>query len=457
MRAAAPAVSGGTGEGRLALPVVLFFVGMILPPEVSVSVGSFRMSGYRVVLIAMIVPLLFMLLAGRRGRINVFDILVIAHALWAVAALVVWGGLQGVESGGIYFIECVGAYLLGRVFIRDEADFRRFAGAFVALVVGMLVVTLPESLTGVHFVRDTAAAGLGGPGAPYIDPRMGIERAFGPFDHPILYGVFSASAFSLAYFVVTDRNPFTGKGAGVCGGVVLATFLSASGGPYTALAAQMAVCGWERVTKGLAGRWLLLIGLFVLLYVAIDLLSNRSPVHVFVSYLTFSTQSAYNRINIFHFGSAEVAQNPVFGIGLGDWERPPWMSDSVDNFWLLTAMRYGLPALALLAGMLLALVVTVAHRPLSPRQKKCAHGWAFTLFGLAVVACTVHLWNALFVLFLFLIGSGVWLTEARAGTSAAQPVPTARAPAAAPSRPGRDGPRPGRGLVRPDGTPERLF
>ena len=51
-----------------------------------------------------------------------------------------------------------------------------------------------------------------------------------------------------------------------------------------------------------------------------------------MTYFTFSTTSAYNRIIIFEYGSAEVMRNPIFGIGLGDWIRPVWMSDSMDNF-----------------------------------------------------------------------------------------------------------------------------
>ena len=44
---------------------------------------------------------------------------------------------------------------------------------------------------------------------------------------------------------------------------------------------------------------------------------------------------------------------------------------------------------------------------------RARHAWAFTLFGITVAAATVHLWNALFVLFLFLIGAGAWLIDAK--------------------------------------------
>ena len=196
--------------------------------------------------------------------------------------------------------------------------------------------------------------------------------------------------------------------------VVIATFLSASGGPYTVLILQMFVVGWERMTRGFEARWPLLFSIFGLTYVLIDLLSNRTPFHVFVSYFSFSVQSAYNRINIWNYGTAEVARHPIFGIGFNDWIRGPWMSDSMDNFWLLTAMRYGIPSFLFLAALLIGLVyATSGNKKVPQRWRNARHGWSFTLFGIAVASGTVHLWNALFVMFLFLIGSGVWMYNTR--------------------------------------------
>jgi hypothetical protein len=395
--------------------VAIFFLAMMLPTAVSVNLGGLRLSAYRVVLIVMILPMLVQLLTGQRGRAHVFDLLVLAHCGWAVLALIAWGGLaQGIESGGIYVVECAGAYLLGRLYIRSYADFSAVARAYVALVVATLAFTIPEALTGIHFLHDGISGAVGGPMAPFIEPRMGLERTFGPFDHPILYGVFSASAFSLAYFVVAERRLMNVSGMAKVMGVGLATFMSASGGPYLVLMMQGFVAAWERVLGKVQGRWAALFTLFGLTYVAIDLFSTKTPFHVFVNYFTFSKQSAYNRILIFEYGTAEVARHPIFGIGLGDWERPVWMSDSMDNFWLVTAVRYGIPALVLLLGLLLGLVYAVGRRKgLPPEWRRARHAWAFTLFGITVAAATVHLWNALFVLFLFLIGAGAWLIDAR--------------------------------------------
>jgi hypothetical protein len=174
---------------------------------------------------------------------------------------------------------------------------------------------------------------------------------------------------------------------------------------------QIFVAGWDRALQ-FVGRWRLLFTLMGLTYVGIDLFSNRTPFHVFVSYFTFSAHSAYNRINIWIYGTAEVARHPIFGIGLGDWIRAPWMSDSMDNFWLLITVRYGVPALLFLLATVFGLVIAAGLRKNLPLEWRHArHAWAFTLFGISVAAATVHLWNALFVLFMFLVGSGAWMAD----------------------------------------------
>jgi hypothetical protein len=417
----------------VALPVAIFFFGMLLPTAVSLNLGGLRLSVYRIVLIVMFVPMLVQLLSGRAGRLTVFDALVLAHCAWALLALIKWGGpAQGIESGGIYIVEFAGAYLLGRLYIRSYEDFAAMARAYVALVVAMLVFTIPEALTSVHILHDSISAAFGGPPAPFIEQRMGLERTFGPFDHPILYGVFSASAFSLGYFVVAKRRLMNMGGMAQVAGVGVATFMSASGGPYVVLMMQAFVAAWQRVLGRVKGRWAALFALFAVTYVAIDLFSTKTPFHVFINNFTFSTQSAYNRILIFEFGTAEVARHPFFGIGLGDWERPAWMSDSMDNFWLVVAVRYGLPALAFLLALLLGLVWCASRRKGLPEDwRRARHAWAFTLFGITVAAATVHLWNALFVLFVFLIGSGAWLVDARPGR-APQASRTLQPPSARP-------------------------
>ena len=96
-------------------------------------------------------------------------------------------------------------------------------------------------------------------------------------------------------------------------------------------------------------------------------------------------------------------------------------------------------------GMYLCLgVCTVAIRMDQDMGRICSklpqkwlnarHAWAFTLFGISVAAGTVHLWNSLFVLFLFLIGSGVWMADSKPPRKTDLSRPSGPAPDAPPTR-----------------------
>src|SRR6185436_2090644 len=121
--------------------------------------------------------------------------------------------------------------------------------------------------------------------------------------------------------------------------VALATFCSLSVGAWVGFYLQAALIAWEVSTRRLSRRWMLLGLSFVLVYIIVDIISNRPPILVFIDYLTFSQGNSYNRVLIWEFGSASVWKHPLMGIGRGDWERASWMSASMDNFWLVLVVR----------------------------------------------------------------------------------------------------------------------
>src|SRR5690606_26065514 len=102
--------------------------------------------------------------------------------------------------------------------------------------------------------------------------------------------------------------------------------------------------------------WTLIFLGIAALVVFLEIASNRGAVKVLVNLATIDPLTGYYRILIWTFGSEVVAANPVFGIGWHDWARPGWMvSSTVDAFWLLMAMMFGLPAVAMLAYAAIAI------------------------------------------------------------------------------------------------------
>jgi hypothetical protein len=404
----------GVMEDRRAshlLPALLFVGALAMPPETSFVVGGLRLSPYRLVLLACFVRCARCLLSGEVGARRLPDVMIVLHALWAGVALIVAHGIaQAAPTAGIYFVESVGAYLLGRTCVRNERDLERVVWLFTVITACLVVVTLPEAVTGKHFVRDVFRSMLGGTPPDEMGKRYGLTRAFGPFEHPILHGVFCAVSVGMSLQVLGGG---AGRAAARTCVLMVATITTVSSGAIVSALLQLGMIVYDRATAWLPGRWYLLAGAVVAGLIAVGTVSSRPPHQVLMTSLALSRETAYTRMEIFNYGSLSVAKHPLFGIGLADWERPDWMPEtgSVDNFWLLTAMRYGIPALLLLAGAMAYVVVRGATASKgSPESLRGAKGLIFAVVSVSLAGTTVHFWNALFTLFFFLLGCGMWAT-----------------------------------------------
>jgi hypothetical protein len=380
------------------------------------------MRPYRVVLLVLFFPLLLRLFSGRAGKVTAFDWLMIGATLWAVLALLVNHEVARViEPVGVIIIEFLGAYLLARICVRSAEDFRRVVRVLFGIILFLLVFAAIESVTNRPILMQLIQPSM----ITYQGARFGLRRAQTLFAHPIHYGAFVSAGLGLVWYAF---RPDAGAASRVACALAigLSTFFSLSTGALLAFVMQCVFIAWELAMRPDPRRWRLFAGLSVAGYIFIDLLSTRSPFHVLVNYATFSSGSAYNRILIWHFGTNNVADNPIFGIGLNPWVKPGWMSDSVDNFWLLLTMQYGLPFIAMFMGALFLILRRVSRQPLTdPVDRACRAGYLTTFGGVALAGGTVHYWQNMFVFVLFLFGMGIWICTggARPGQAAPQDEP----------------------------------
>jgi hypothetical protein len=388
----------------------LFILSLALP--IIFYAGPLRLSPYRVILLGLFVPYVLLWLSGQCGRIRLPDVLILLASVWGTLALTINHGVETAwQPSGILLIETFGAYLLARRLIRSQEDFRTMVRVLFWTICALLPFAAIESLTGRAILIEALDGFATVIGKTDMDPRHGWYRAQVAFEHPILYGVFCASGIGLTYYVMGPGRS-TVRGLFRVAPVTLAAMFSVSAGAAAMIVSQFGLGAWHRITQNLRHRWGLLGVLFIAAYVVIDLLSSRTPFHVLVTYLTFSAETGYSRILIWNWGIAEIIRYPVFGIGLGEWERPLWKSGSMDNFWLVIAVRYGVPAFLLLAGAVALIMRALGRADFGDeRMRACRAGLLITLAGLLIAGCTVHFWNAIYVWFMFLIGSGVWMLD----------------------------------------------
>ncbi|MEC9433900.1 MAG: O-antigen ligase family protein [Pseudomonadota bacterium] len=406
-----------------ALPVMLLVVVVALPAFF--NVGPLRLSPARVLLLVMFFPAVMRWMKGPKV---IADWLVLGYCLWTTLSLLIVHGAGEIwQFAGITFVEAFGAYMIGRAYIGGPADFSAFTRFFHKVLLVFAPMAMLEAVAGIRPLTMLfspvfstfwwAATGY--------EKRLGMSRAQVGFEHPILWGVYAATGFALFFFA--RRASGARGGAGYAAVSAVGTFFSLSMGGLINIVLQSGLIAYDYILRRNKDRWKLSLWLAAAAYVVVDLISNRNPFEVATTYLVFDSYTAYYRILIFQFGMDNVIAHPIFGIGLNDWARPSWMPPSVDNFWLLTAMRGGVPAFLFLAFALILTVVRNGRRnildPVAADQRKALN---FVLVGLGIAISTVHLWGGVYYHVMFLLGAAGWMQHFQGG-DAGSPPPSGRA------------------------------
>lgn len=394
-------------------PVVLFFLSILLPIEF--NLGGMFMTSTRLVLLVTTIPSFLMLTSGRLGPILATDVLFLIFAIWNIIILFYNNPDQAIAYGGSIALEVFGGYMLGRAYIRSPEDFMRTCVVFLWVIVLTLPFALYESQTGTAPIP-TLISKI--PLLYSVDDfsievegiRLGLERSQVVFPHPILYGLFCSTALALA-FVGMKRIVSNTARLAFCAAVILGVFLSLSSGAILPTILQVGLIFWAWMLKSVRSRWIILGILTAIAYVTVDMLSNRTPITVFLSYATFSPETAYGRILIFEWGMENVWAHPFWGLGLNDWARPWWKSGSMDNFWLVIAVQYGIPGFLILSAGFAMAFFRVMFRKLDsdPIMWQFRRAWVITFTSLILSLCTVHVWSTAQSFVFFLFGAGVWL------------------------------------------------
>lgn len=445
-------------------PVLIVILSLLCPTELSLYVEGLRLPPHRVALIVLFPLAVARILGAPDTRLRSFDalFLMFAGATLAVFGVHADGGREGLVYGGSLALESLGAYFVTRAYVRDLATFAAALRAMFWAIAAAAIIALPETLLGQLFVHDTLARLTGYVHPTGVETRMGLTRAYGTFDHPIHYGTFCAAMLALYCYAEKTASGAQRRAVFLLG----ATALGLSSAPLLCIALQCTMVLWEISTRKVPSRLTLTLVTLTGLYVGASIFSSRSPIAFIATGMTFDSWTGYYRLQIWEHGMSNVWANPWLGIGLADWERPWWMvSPTVDAFWLVIAMRQGIPSVLLLAlaiGLLARAVARRSGRSPDLRMRRLMLGWTMSLVALCLIGCTVHYWNVLYAYFFFFLGLGGALADPRRATATAIRLkePTAdrsqsprhrpeQRPSYAPERP-RYAPEPG--FVHP-GTP----
>ncbi|MBI1402406.1 MAG: hypothetical protein GC147_04250 [Porphyrobacter sp.] len=398
---------------RSNLPVYLAAVlgyFMLLPPQISVTIGGSFIPGYRFFLI---VASLFVLGTAARGKMRFqwADLCILVAVAWICVAMSLTSDWNEALTASVAHVADIGlAYFFARTAIADVRAFRMF---LVLILPGLLIVgvlTMIESVTFTPIIQPLFSKLTGRPAEYYSSPRMGLLRAQGPFAHPISAGIFLGSFLPL-YWTAGFRGWV--RIAGVAGS--LGSFFSVSSAALISLSASTGLLVYNWLTRHFVNLTWQLFFVFGAIFVFLTEVGTKSGTFsLVIRFASLNSDTGYRRVLIWEYGSQNVAAHPWFGLGYGDWKRPVWMTDSVDNYWLLMAMRFGiLPSVLIGLAVFLALVAIMRKSMTSTgSDQQTERGVAIALAVFALGLVSVAVWLSVQVWFFVLLGAAVSLAKA---------------------------------------------
>lgn len=396
------------------LPVGLCAVAvylLLLPGQFNFSLGDFKLAPFRVFLIPVA---LYFSAAVARGQVRLVgaDFLILAGVawIWLASFVVREDALAVIEVGGSHTIDIANAYFLTRLTIRTPRDFRVLLVMIAPGIALIGLIVAQEAITHVRFLQPAASALTGNPAPMRSDTRMGFLRGTASFPHPILAGIVLASFLPLYLLAGIRGGP---KFLGLTGALCSIFSLSSAAMLGLVVGGFLCIYNWISLRIGNLSWRLFLVGVAIL-YLFVENTSNRGFYQLLTSYASFSSASGYNRILIWKYGTQNIADNPWFGIGYDDWVRPDWMhSGSFDHFWLILALRFGMPACFLLLGAVLLALINISRRSVSAPHldAQLLRGVAISMAVFALGVNSVSLWMSALVWFFMLAGITVSLSQ----------------------------------------------
>ncbi|MEL6486657.1 MAG: hypothetical protein AAFQ13_05875 [Pseudomonadota bacterium] len=395
------------------IPAIILAYTCFLPRELWFEIGGIPFSPTRFAAL-LLFPVLLVIVKRQPLRFSPIDLLAGAFFLWfLIAAYMVDGYQLALDRGLSVSVDRMLIYLIGRVSMRSHEDFRKLLviilpGAFLA---GFFMMV--EAVSRTHILRPLVAEIFGRPPPDIqVDFRFSFLRAVGPFYHPILAGLFLVALVPLSWGALKGLPRIRPIGMSIG----LFSLFALSSGPFLALAFGLGSITALVLQRGLRIPFLALAAAAgVVGILALEFATKSGALSFVIRYMALGSGSARYRTFIWEYGGIEVMNHPWFGIGARDWIRPIWMvKESVDAYWLVLAMQYGLPS-AILGFVLPLSTVFVLWRsglrlPISP-ARDMQNGIIISIAMFMICGFTVNIWDSASTLFLLLTAIGISLSQ----------------------------------------------
>lgn len=392
----------GHAEVRLPLLLKLVLLVLFIPQELSFFLGDLRLTFERLLLIMMtpvVVARLIQKVGSGRYRFVASDLFVPLAALWMfVGPAVTYDTGYAIHHSGPVVLEFLITYASTRILLSEHGQALLFINMLCVLVVFVVIDAAFDTAAGTYITRELCAQVTGYSDVRYNADmfRLGLLRAMGPLEHPILFGFTSAIAFILSVSVRMRWRSFCIVGSG------LGLLLAMSSAPQQCAIMGLALLVYGRMLAGERWKWRALRIGASMLGTAIFLSTDTPFGHLF-DLFTIDPQTAYYRLYIWQKVGPAILQNPFFSVLPTSYDY----QGSIDSVWLVLALAYGLPCSILTALSMFgacSLPTDPSNASLLAEESRLGNALAIVIFMISYMGFTVDFWGITWILVGLLVG-----------------------------------------------------
>ena len=333
---------------RTILPLLALII--VIPSAQRVVVASIDFSFIRILVLFILAKIY--LKKDNRGLIFTrADTYIVLWMIWGIFA---YGALQNSFSGIVtragYMVEAVGAYYIGRVYVRTPEELKNIVIFVAKLSIPIAIFFLIERTTGRNMFS------VFGGVHEYTLVREGRLRCQGPFSHPIMAGVFWASMLPWLVPLWYEKVISRWKILLFASSITLIVLNTASSTPVMAIIfGVIGVYLFKKRNFMPAIRWGILISLPIL-----HLIMDKPVWHLLARVNVIGGSTGWHRYHLIDkfienagewwlFGTTSTAH---WGMGLGD----------VTNQYVLEGVRGGLLGIIFFSMMLISIFSMIGKR-----------------------------------------------------------------------------------------------
>lgn len=388
------------------IAVMFFYPGYLV-----MTMGTIDISTTRIV----VAVLLLKCLANTQLRNNFKWCALDTWVIMYIAAGIMIMGLTRplslvVENRGGYVMDVWFAYMVARLCLSDRA-------AIITAVKWVGIALVPLALLGVlemlHISQPYAGLERYCPWLPeerVTEMRYGLERAKGPFGHPIMFGTSFVLLLPAIYALRHQRDHWRILAYILSGIAAIGALSSISSAPWMTLILVIFCLAMERYKKLV--KPVLIWCAFSCIFIAFA--SNRPFYHVIVSYANPVGGATWHRAKMIDCAIRDFDKWYLAGFRGQDpgWGRDVGMSHTdLTNEYIMAGVRYGTLGVIAFSGMLVVALQKLI-RLYNSSSDRAARSWIWalgsTLVAMMITFMGVSIFSqtqTIFYCFLGMVGS----------------------------------------------------